>query len=106
MKVELKHYTGIDLKHKEHFSYTFYIEGVSRALLQELMRHTHDPSVESTRYVIGDQLRNEKPFVSWLDRLYNFKLTYKVLERVKHEPYIFKLENIIEGKIKVIKNAQ
>ena len=46
----------------EHLVYTFYIAGVSRALLQELARHRiASPSVKSTRYTLKE-LKNTKPF--------------------------------------------
>jgi thymidylate synthase (FAD) len=46
----------------EHLVYTFYIEGVSRALLQELVRHRiASPSVKSTRYTLKE-LKNSEPF--------------------------------------------
>ena len=39
----------------EHLTYTFYISGVSRALLQELARHRMaSPSVKSTRYTLKE----------------------------------------------------
>jgi len=39
----------------EHLTYTFYIAGVSRALLQELARHRiASPSVKSTRYTLKE----------------------------------------------------
>lgn len=39
----------------EHLNYTFYIEGISRACLQELSRHRHtSPSVKSTRYTLKE----------------------------------------------------
>ncbi len=39
----------------EHLTYTFYIAGVSRALLQELARHRMaSPSVKSTRYTLKE----------------------------------------------------
>ena len=39
----------------EHVSFTFDIDGVSRALLQELARHRiASPSVKSTRYTLGE----------------------------------------------------
>ena len=47
----------------EHLSYTFYISGVSRALLQELARHRMaSPSVKSTRYTLKE-LKEEQSFV-------------------------------------------
>lgn len=46
----------------EHLTYTFYISGVSRALLQELARHRMaSPSVKSTRYTLKE-LKSEAPF--------------------------------------------
>ena len=46
----------------EHLNYTFYIEGISRACLQELSRHRHtSPSVKSTRYTLKE-LRDEPAF--------------------------------------------
>jgi len=46
----------------EHLVYTFYIQGVSRALLQELARHrVASLSVKSTRYTLKE-LKNRKPF--------------------------------------------
>jgi thymidylate synthase (FAD) len=82
MKVELKHYTDIDLKYKEHFSYTFYIDGSSRALIQELMRHQQDPSVESTRYVLNKHLKEEEPFISWYDSIM-LGVTFRRLKYIK-----------------------
>lgn len=46
----------------EHLVYTFYIQGVSRALLQELSRHRMaSPSVKSTRYTLKE-LKECEPF--------------------------------------------
>lgn len=46
----------------EHLVYTFYIKGVSRALLQELARHRMaSPSVKSTRYTLKE-LKGEEVF--------------------------------------------
>ncbi len=46
----------------EHLVYTFYIRGVSRALLQELARHRiASPSVKSTRYTLKE-LKESEPF--------------------------------------------
>ena len=42
----------------EHLSYTFFISGISRALLQELARHRiASPSVQSTRYTLSKLLK-------------------------------------------------
>ncbi len=46
----------------EHLFYNFYIEGISRALLQELARHRMASlSVKSTRYTLKE-LKDEEPF--------------------------------------------
>ena len=46
----------------EHLVYTFYIKGVSRALLQELARHRiASLSVKSTRYTLKE-LKSAEPF--------------------------------------------
>lgn len=46
----------------EHLVYTFYIQGISRALLQELARHRiASLSVKSTRYTLKE-LKKEEPF--------------------------------------------
>lgn len=48
----------------EHLNYTFYIDGISRACLQELSRHRHtSPSVKSTRYTLKE-LMNEEPVMA------------------------------------------
>jgi len=50
----------------EHLTYTFYISGVSRALLQELARHRMaSPSVKSTRYTLKE-LKDESSFTNGL----------------------------------------
>ena len=63
---ELIERVGNKMKHAstlEHLNYTFYIQGISRACLQELARHRHASlSVKSTRYTLKE-LRNEPEFV-------------------------------------------
>ncbi len=62
---ELIDRVGNKFKHAstlEHLVYTFYIKGISRALLQELARHRMASlSVKSTRYTLKE-LKNEKKF--------------------------------------------
>lgn len=62
---ELIDRVGNKFKHAstlEHLNYTFYIQGISRACLQELARHRHASlSVKSTRYTLKE-LRNEAEF--------------------------------------------
>jgi len=62
---ELIDRVGNKFKHAstlEHIVYNFYIEGISRALLQELARHRMASlSVKSTRYTLKE-LKEEAPF--------------------------------------------
>jgi thymidylate synthase (FAD) len=62
---ELIDRVGNKFKHAstlEHIIYNFYVEGVSRALLQELARHRMASlSVKSTRYTLKE-LKDEAPF--------------------------------------------
>lgn len=64
---ELIDRVGNKFKHAstlEHLVYTFYIQGISRALLQELARHRMASlSVKSTRYTLKE-LKNEESFVN------------------------------------------
>jgi thymidylate synthase (FAD) len=64
---ELINRVGNKFKHSstlEHLTYTFYISGVSRALLQELARHRiASPSVKSTRYTLKE-LKEENSFLN------------------------------------------
>jgi thymidylate synthase (FAD) len=57
-KLERIHRIGNKYKHAstlEHISYTFDIDGISRACLQELARHRHQSlSVKSTRYTLKE----------------------------------------------------
>ena len=63
--VELIERVGNKFKHAstlEHLSYNFYIQGISRALLQELARHRiASLSVKSTRYTLKE-LKKEAKF--------------------------------------------
>lgn len=69
--LELIDRIGNKFKHQstlEHLSYTFYIQGISRALLQELSRHRiASLSVKSTRYTLKE-LREESEFTTLDDR--------------------------------------
>lgn len=64
---ELIDRVGNKFKHSstlEHLVYTFYLEGISRALLQELARHRMASlSVKSTRYTLKE-LKNEDSFTT------------------------------------------
>jgi thymidylate synthase (FAD) len=64
---ELIDRVGNKFKHAstlEHLTYNFYIEGISRALLQELARHRMASlSVKSTRYTLKE-LKDETTFLT------------------------------------------
>ena len=48
----------------EHLYYSFDIDGISRACLQEVARHRiASYTVKSSRYVLSKELKNEKPFI-------------------------------------------
>lgn len=50
----------------EHLTFTFDVDGLSRAALQEWSRHRMmSQSVQSTRYVLQKDLKNESPFCSF-----------------------------------------
>ncbi|MEA1914597.1 MAG: FAD-dependent thymidylate synthase [Campylobacterota bacterium] len=53
----------------EHLTYTFYLKGISRALLQELARHRMaSPSVKSTRYTLKE-LKGEDSFTDGMSMM-------------------------------------
>ena len=60
-------------KHKhnsvaEHIVYSFAIDGISRACLQQLTRHRIGSfTVESTRYTLSKGLKHEEPFTEYTD---------------------------------------
>jgi thymidylate synthase (FAD) len=69
---ELINRVGNKFKHAstlEHLTYTFYISGISRALLQELARHRMaSPSVKSTRYTLKE-LKDEESFTDGMSMI-------------------------------------
>ena len=80
MKVELVNYTLLPIELREHIHYQFNLSGITRALLQELVRHDFSLSVESTRYTLAKKLRLEQPFLD------ASCLTDKLHELVLHTP--------------------
>jgi thymidylate synthase (FAD) len=82
---ELIHRVGNKNKHKstlEHLVYTFDVDGISRACLQELARHRiASYSVKSTRYTLKE-LKEEKPFQVWTGNE-NGTTREEEIERVK-----------------------
>lgn len=68
----------------EHLVYTFYISGVSRALLQEQSRHRlASPSVKSTRYTLKE-LKDEESFLGG----FNYIPTYSDVSWERAEKYL------------------
>lgn len=84
---ELIYRVGNKNKHSstlEHISYSFDIDGISRACLQELTRHRiSSPTVKSTRYTLRE-LRDEEPFSP---------ITHN--SRIKSEKYLVKTGNAL-----------
>jgi len=83
---ELINRVGNQYKHEsvlEHIVYTFDIDGISRALLQELSRHRiASLTVKSTRYTLNE-LRTEPPFIT--GNVVDFKRAAKYLVFVGDE---------------------
>lgn len=81
----------------EHLTYTFYISGVSRALLQELARHRMaSPSVKSTRYTLKE-LKDEQSFTHMYmdtDGLPVLSSTDGAIERARK--YLVEVDGIID----------
>lgn len=85
---------------KEHISFMFYIDKVSRALLQEISRHrTLNLTVKSSRYTLNKDLKDESSFVSDLGGLfteYDYesakKYIYLTNDNVVNETLINQLE--------------
>ena len=94
---ELIDRVGNKFKHAstlEHLVYTYYIQGISRALLQELARHRMASlSVKSTRYTLKE-LKNEEPF------------TYKEVERASKYLVMTSEERVNEMSIKALENLR
>ena len=96
---ELIDRVGNKFKHAstlEHLYYTFYIQGISRATLQELARHRiASLSVKSSRYTLKE-LKNEASFLP-IDSN-NLKIAEKFLvftsNALVDEASVFALENL------------
>jgi thymidylate synthase (FAD) len=94
---DLIHRVGNKLKHAstlEHLNYTFFISGISRALLQELARHRiASLSVKSTRYTLKE-LKNEKSFTNGMsmqeltEKYTNKDEVYKDIHMINASKYL------------------
>lgn len=67
-KVTLLDFIDVDVsRYKEHLTYSFRLEGFSRAVLQESSRHvTLLPSVKSTRYTLKE-LKDLTAQIAWME---------------------------------------
>lgn len=94
---ELINRVGNKFKHSstlEHLNYTFYISGVSRALLQELARHRMaSPSVKSTRYTLKE-LKEEESFTEGLSMV-ELKNKYKNPDEVYKDKHMIRASNYL-----------
>ena len=94
---ELIYRVGNKFKHAstlEHLVYTFYIQGISRALLQELARHRiASLSVKSTRYTLKE-LKSEESF------------TCRDFERASRYLVMTDNEKVNEMSIKALENLR
>ncbi len=74
----------------EHLTYTFYIDGVSRALLQELARHRMaSPSVKSTRYTLKE-VKDEESFTSGLSMI-------ELIEKYTNPDEVYKDKHMVRA---------
>jgi thymidylate synthase (FAD) len=90
---ELINRVGNKFKHAstlEHLTYTFYIAGVSRALLQELARHRMaSPSVKSTRYTLKE-LKDEDTFTQGMGAV-------ELFEKYKNPDEVYKDSHMLRA---------
>ena len=104
---ELIYRIGNKMKHKstlEHLTYTFDIDGISRACLQELARHRiASYSVKSTRYTLKELLNADidelGPFLVQTDNGIVNEKSYSQLLDVKH---ILETYGIANDKVKYL----
>jgi len=94
---ELIHRVGNKFKHAstlEHLNYTFYIAGISRALLQELARHRMaSPSVKSTRYTLKE-LKSEESFTDGMS-MSELKTKYTIPSEVYADKHMKRAEKYL-----------
>jgi thymidylate synthase (FAD) len=100
---ELIERVGNKYKHSstlEHLVYTFYIKGISRAVLQELARHrVASLSVKSTRYTLKE-LKSEEPF-----SIENLKRVEKYVVLTKNESVNSAIINSLNGLQNLLKSG-
>ena len=93
----------------EHLTYNFTIEGVSRALLQELARHRMaSPSVKSTRYTLKE-LKDEESFDQIIGTEIGWEnsILFKTLKERASEFLVFTEINSVDlASIKALENLR
>lgn len=98
--IELIERVGNKFKHSstlEHINYNFYIQGISRALLQEISRHRiASLSVKSTRYTLKE-LKNEESFLP---------IDEQNISRAKKFIVLTSNENVNIASIKALENLR
>ena len=94
---ELINRVGNKFKHAstlEHLNYTFYIQGISRALLQELSRHRMASlSVKSTRYTLKE-LKKEETFTKGISMV-ELKEKYKNPDEVYKDKHMVRAQKYL-----------
>jgi thymidylate synthase (FAD) len=89
--------------------FTFWIDGISRACLQELARHRiASLSVQSTRYCLGKQWKCEPPFTPVTEESLLRAQKYLVFSESEHVnlQVVLALEQVRLGATKEIPNDQ
>lgn len=91
----------------EHITFSFNIEGISRACLQELARHRHASlSVKSTRYTLGKIKNEDWPFTSAAGLPVVDKYLVKTGNEYVDYNSTVQLEEVRQGAINGIANDQ
>lgn len=79
----------------EHIYYTFFIDGITRLCLQELVRHRiASYSVKSTRYTLKKSLKEENPFII-IDNNEN-KIYFEETSKERAVKYIRKVDETFD----------
>ena len=101
---ELIHRVGNKNKHAstlEHINYTFDIDGISRACLQELARHRHaSMSVKSTRYTLKE-LKEEQQLVL-VNEHYTEYLIDVAKKYIVMPPHANRYDKVWQGQVRAL----
>ena len=86
----------------EHLNYSFDIDGISRACLQELARHRHaSMSVKSTRYTLKE-LRDEEPFIVPISDFGNEYAIERAKTYLVLPPHANRYDKVWQGQVKTL----